>query len=79
MKLIDSSYTHLIKEWDYDGNKKIGLDINEVTCGSAKKALWKCSSCENIYSASIAHRVHGTSCPKCANESKTSFGEQCIY
>lgn len=79
MKLIDSSYTHLIKEWDYDGNKKIGLDINEVTCGSAKKALWKCSSCENIYFASIAHRVHGTSCPKCANESKTSFGEQCIY
>ena len=39
-----SDNAQLIAEWDWEKNDEIGLSPNKATCGSAKKAWWKCSS-----------------------------------
>ena len=52
----------LLCEWDYEKNK---ISPDKVSYGTNKKAWWICPSCGNSYKAEIAHRVNGTSCPKC--------------
>ena len=69
----------LLKEWDYTKNNEIGIYPTNVAPHSEKKVWWICPNCGNSYRAAISHRSNGTACPKCANEMKTSFGEQAIY
>lgn len=69
----------LLKEWNYEKNDKLGFNPNEMALHSNKKVWWICPICDHEYFATINNRVNGTACPKCANEMKTSFGEQAIY
>ena len=55
---------HLMQEWDWEANAD--LDPHKITCGSHKKAWWKCYLCGHKWQSSISHRAHdGRSCPKC--------------
>lgn len=76
---FESQQPVLMKEWDYDKNNSIDLKPDTFTVHSEKKAYWICPNCNYSYMSCISHRVEGTSCPRCANEMKTSFGEQAIY
>jgi very-short-patch-repair endonuclease len=57
----------LVKEWHPTKNGE--LTPHDVTPFTTKKAWWICLNCSHEYHASISHRSHGTSCPRC-NESK---------
>lgn len=55
----------LIQEWDYEKNK---IDPKHIRSYSHSKVDWICSKCGYKYTASIAHRLKGTGCPKCAGQ-----------
>ena len=52
------------------GNKKniirAGLKLNEITKGSHRQLLWKCSTCQYEWVAEVANRVNSTDCPACS-------------
>lgn len=55
----------LMDEWDYEKNSAIGLFPDKLTCGSNKKAWWKCQNCGNEWMTKISHRNSGSKCKKC--------------
>lgn len=57
----------LCKEWYYAKNDEIGLFPNKVPPGTAKKAWWKCKTCEHVWQSTILSRAQGRGCPKCHN------------
>lgn len=58
----------LIKYWDYEKNKEIGLDPDAVSTGSGKKAYWKCEN-NHSYEREIGKQVKANaSCPFCAHK-----------
>ena len=64
---------HLFIEWtgievnkDKKTIKAIGIKLNEVSKGSGRYFLWKCSTCQYEWVAKIAGRTYTKSgCPKC--------------
>ena len=56
----------LMDEWDWDKNGNLGFDPQKMTCGSERKAWWKCKKSHN-WQATIASRNQGKGCPYCAN------------
>lgn len=60
----------LMKEWNWEANE--GLNPNELTFGSNKKAWWKCSTCQGKWQATICDRTRidgkKTNCPYCAGQ-----------
>ena len=63
---LQTLYPELCKEWDYEKNGNLSPSM--VLPHSQKKVWWKCSENHN-WKASVAHRVEGTKCPKCARAS----------
>ena len=63
-----SENKELMKEWDWEANKKAGLDPDKLTLGSNKKAAWKCKKCGHNWLSKIANRtILKRGCPVCAN------------
>ncbi|OLN25171.1 zinc-ribbon domain-containing protein [Desulfosporosinus metallidurans] len=58
--------TQLMAEWDWEKNKE--LDPNTLTCGTHKKAWWRCEN-GHSWKSSVAHRQGGEGCPFCAGKS----------
>ena len=58
-----SDNAQLMAEWDWEKNSEVSP--YEVTCGSHKKAWWKCASCGSEWMAEVKSRVGGTGCPNC--------------
>ena len=56
---------NLIKEWHFEKNDELGLDPKKLTCGSAKRAWWRCAK-GHEWQARIGHRNKGSSCPYCS-------------
>lgn len=54
----------MAKEWHYEKNG--ALLPSQITAGSNKKVLWKCSK-GHEWRAMIASRQKGTGCPYCLN------------
>ena len=67
----------LLREWDYE--KNIGINPEEVTIHSSKKVWWICSICGKNWLQRVDHRSDGVGCPFCARETQSSFPEQAIY
>ena len=61
-----SDNAQLMDEWDWDKNGNLGFDPQKMTCGSERKAWWKCKKSHN-WQATIASRNQGKGCPYCAN------------
>ncbi len=55
----------LMAEWDVEKNQKLGFYPDKITCGSNKKAWWKCSK-EHEWQAAICSRNMGSGCPYCS-------------
>ena len=56
-------YPDLLAEWDYD--KNINLDPNNLLVKSNKTVWWKCQKCGREWQAKIANRANGNGCPYC--------------
>lgn len=69
-KITENS--RLMEEWDWEKNGELGLNPEEITAGSNKKAWWKCKK-GHKWDAIIASRAQGSGCPICANK-KTLAG-----
>ncbi len=59
-RLIDV-YPELVKEWSSENL----LDIQKITTGSSRKAIWH-GSCGHEWEAVIKNRVQGSGCPYCS-------------
>lgn len=59
-------YPKLIKEWDCQ--KNIDIQPNNILSTSDKKVWWKCQTCNSSWQASIRQRtIVGQGCPYCAH------------
>lgn len=74
---LQTLYPHIAAEWH--PNKNEGLLPSDITAGSSKKKIWWVCPRGHEYQATVANRTHGTGCPICDRERKTSFPEQAIY
>lgn len=74
---LKSRFPNIAAEWDYE--KNINLNPEDVFPTSKKQVWWKCHVCGTSYTSSIGHRTQGTACPNCAARDKTSFSEQVIF
>ncbi len=54
----------LMAEWNWEKNNELGLGPYTFTCGSGKKAWWKCEK-EHEWQAIIKNRSNGNACPYC--------------
>ena len=59
----------LMAEWNWEKNNELGLDPKTLTCGSEKKAWWKCVK-GHEWDAVIYSRNSGIGCPLCNEERK---------
>ena len=53
-----SDNAQLMAEWDWEKNREISFDPQKLTCGSGKKAWWKCAN-GHEWQARIADRNKG--------------------
>jgi Zn finger protein HypA/HybF involved in hydrogenase expression len=49
-------------------------DSTKILAGTGKKLQWKCSTCSHEYEATGGHRLSGTGCPACVNQSLHNDG-----
>ena len=56
----------LLEEWDYTRNADAGIDVSMITCGSKKKAWWRCYVCHGEYQMTVHHKTSGQGCPYCS-------------
>ena len=57
----------LLREWNYEKNKKIGLDPTMIKSGTQRKAWWICPKGHEYFSV-ISNRRKGVGCPICTNK-----------
>ena len=59
---------HILDEWNYEENKKLGYTPQNVTPKSSKQVYWKCQK-GHSYPAKISNKViHNSTCPYCSNK-----------
>ena len=83
MALFKDQNPDLMKDYDYEKNNALGLDLNTLSCSSNKRAFWKCQTCGGSWEAAFAERNRHKGCPFCSgnrilegyNDLKTKFPE----
>ncbi|DBA66761.1 TPA: hypothetical protein ACH3X2_001908 [Trebouxia sp. C0005] len=60
-------------EFDFERNRRAGLDPDKITAGSNKKVHWICTKCPkgqpHLFAASPNSRIcHNSGCPCCASK-----------
>ena len=60
-----SNNARLMAEWNWEKNNELGFYPDKLTCGSAKKAWWKCRN-GHEWDARIENRGKGNGCPYCS-------------
>ena len=60
-----SDNARLMAEWNWEKNNELGFDPQKLTCGTNKKAWWKCEK-GHEWEATIGSRNSGCRCPYCA-------------
>ena len=60
-----SDNARLMAEWDWEKNSELGFYPQNLTCGSGKKAWWKCVY-NHEWQSRIADKAEGDGCPYCS-------------
>ena len=68
---LEYLYPDLMKEWDYEKNKEIGLEPSKLYSNSRKYAYWVCRVCNYSWKAKIQNRTQGSGCSNCNDKSRT--------
>jgi len=59
----------LLKEWNYDKNKELDINPDDVTIGMSTRVWWKCSCCGYEWQTRVSHRTQNrTRCPECSKK-----------
>jgi len=56
-KSLVETHPHLVEEWDYEKNDKLGIKPEYVTYGMHIKVWWLCPDCNKSYDVLISHRT----------------------
>lgn len=62
-----SKFPLLKEEWDFEYNEELGLNPENLSYGSSKKAYWKCEY-GHRYLATINNRTKGRGCSYCSGK-----------
>jgi len=76
---LSQTHLELMKEWDWEKNKEIGLNPDQLTHGSSKKSFWICKkNKKHKWKTIISNRtkINGNNCPYCAGQKVTK--ENCL-
>lgn len=75
---LASTHKELSTEWDYEKNNNLLPTM--VVAGTHTQVWWLCEK-GHSYKASISNRSkkHGTGCPQCDTERKSSYNEKVIF
>lgn len=65
-----STNSKLLEDWDYE--KNINIDPNNIPIMSRQSVWWKCHTCGFKWSATVNSRTYGNGCPECARNSTKS-------
>ena len=65
---LPTTHPDLIREWDFERN--VSLNPENITSKSMDKVWWKCSICGHRWESRIDLRVRGVGCPKCGYKTK---------
>ena len=58
---------NLMKEWNWSRNNELGLNPEELTCDSHKKAWWVCDN-GHEWEAAVKDHNNGIGCPYCSGK-----------
>ncbi len=72
---LGTTHPKLALEW----SKRNKLLPSEIIAGGDKKYYWICPVGHDDYRMTIHQRKRGQGCPKCAQQSQTSFPEQSLF
>ena len=72
---LSTTYPSLAEEW----SEKNSILPTKVIGGADKKYYWKCPIGHDDYLMTVDQRKRGQGCPKCAQQSQTSFPEQALF
>lgn len=78
-KYYISDIPELMKEWDWEKNNKLGLDPSKIATGDSRTKVWWRCEYGHEWQTVPNSRKGGARCPKCVDESRTSFPEQAIF
>lgn len=71
-KKLYIEYTGIETYSDKHTIASVGIKLNEITIGSNKKLLWKCSTCGYEWVSQLNMRVgRGSGCPACSKNTYT--------
>ena len=66
---LATKFPELLKEWDFEYNRKLNINPDEVFPQSEKKVGWICKECGNRWVTRIDHRTKDKSgCPVCGRK-----------
>lgn len=65
-----STGSRLLDDWDYE--KNVNIDPNNITVMSRQSVWWKCRICGFEWSAAVHSRTYGNGCPECARNATKS-------
>ena len=71
---LADNYPELLSEWDYD--KNLDINPNEILVKSNKKIWWKCQRCGREWQAKVAKRTAGEGCPHCYRFEKSNLQQK---
>lgn len=57
---------HLMSEWDYERNERLGIDLTTITAGGNTSVWWKCRN-GHSWQDTVIHRISGRNCPYCSS------------
>lgn len=75
---IYTTHPHLLSEWDYEINNKLGILPTQLSYGSKVKVHWKCKKRHKWIAPLYARTGNKENCPYCNKELRTSFPEKAI-
>lgn len=75
---IKTTHPHLLDEWDYEENNKLGIHPTDVTYGSKQVVHWKCKRGHTWKCEVYRRTTNGEGCPHCSKELRTSYPEKII-
>ncbi len=68
MSLFKDVNPDLLKEYDFEKNASLGLDLETISPSSDKRAYWRCQVCGGVWEASFAERNRHRGCPYCSGK-----------
>ena len=72
-------HPELLEEWDWEANRKAGLDPHKLKPMSDAVAHWICSKCGRKWTARIKTRSKGHGCWVCANPLRNRDAAKPVY